>query len=57
MYGAGHLKSTLMGNSFCLHNTHKIVGLGKSVFENHHTWVIQNFTISTNIALIENQKT
>jgi len=22
-YGAGHLKSALMGNSFCLHNTHK----------------------------------
>jgi len=28
-YGAWHLKSAFMGNSFCLPNTHKYWGLAK----------------------------
>jgi len=32
------------------------VRLGKGNFGNDHTWVIQDFTISTNISLIENQQ-
>ena len=34
-----------------------MVGLGKINFENERTGEIRKFTISTNIALIENQKT